>query len=57
MTPGQGGWAQQSGHMMPAPEQPMQQPTQRRWLLVFLWGILFALIGFAIVGIVLHFTR
>jgi hypothetical protein len=55
--PGQGGWAQQSGQMMPAAEPAMQPPAPRRWLSFLLWGMLFALIGFGIVGVLLHFTR
>ncbi len=54
---GPSAWAQQSNPMMPVPEQPMQPQADRRWLPFLLWGVLFAVIGFVIVGVVLHFTK
>ena len=54
----QSSWAPQSSPMMTMPEQPMQAPAeQRKWLPFILWGVLFAVIGFVIVGVVLHFTK
>ncbi len=55
--PNQGQWRQQTGPHLPAVEPTPMELPQKRPLPFLFWGILAALLGFAIVGVVLYLTR
>jgi serine/threonine protein kinase len=55
--PNPGQWRQQTGPNMPAVEPTLPEVPQQRPIPFFFWGILAALLGFAIVGVVLYLTR
>ncbi|MBK9261097.1 MAG: protein kinase [Polyangiaceae bacterium] len=56
--PNSGQWRQQTGPSMPAAVEPTAvELPQKRPIPFLFWGILAALLGFAIVGVVLYLTR
>jgi serine/threonine protein kinase len=55
--PNPGSWQQQTGPSMPTIEPTVHEVPQRRSIPFLLWGILAALLGFAIVGVVLYLIR
>ena len=55
--PNQGQWRQQTGPNLPTVEPTPMEVPQKRQLPFLFWGILAALLGFAIVGVVLYLTR